>query len=73
MQTEHGLRPVKIDFISGIMSSHIKRLKGDHPKLARNRPRRGRLSQVSFIFKLIAIQILVLFNTHSHSYLTFPL
>lgn len=46
MHTEHGLRPVRIDFLGGPMSSHIKRLKGDHPKLARNRSRRSRLSQV---------------------------
>lgn len=47
MQTEHGLRPARIDFIGGHVSSHIKRLKGDHPKLARSRTRRGRLSQMA--------------------------
>ncbi|XP_034235782.1 GON-4-like protein [Thrips palmi] len=47
MQTDHGLRPVRIDFPGGSMSSHIKRLKGDHPKLSRTRSRRGRLSQMA--------------------------
>ncbi|KAK3908687.1 GON-4-like protein [Frankliniella fusca] len=43
-QTEHGLRPVKIEFRNGSTASNIKRLNVDHQKLSRPRSRRGRLN-----------------------------
>lgn len=50
MQTEHGLRPVRIDFSgSGTTSSNLKRLNANHHKLTRSRSRRGR-SQAGVIF-----------------------
>ncbi|KAJ1524371.1 hypothetical protein ONE63_010872 [Megalurothrips usitatus] len=43
MQTEHGLRPARIEFSgNGSLSCNLKRLNVDHQKLSRPRSRRGR-------------------------------